>query len=331
MSLYQIRDPQPHEIFNFFHESNFRKSPKRTGPEKLPRSNQDFLKEYQFIDTQRFYFLLDSYVARRLLRVKHSDGHANWYESTIWVPPEDQAYGAWTYEIDGFPKIRSDFSDSVLSIVVENSNGDSDIGSAFMLEGNRVVTAKHCVDNMNEIRIGDWGNRKGQLQHIFVSQDDSLDLAVLKFDGPVFGSKEFLLDEAKTLDEVLAMGYPPIPGFQKVQVAETAKVAAIQKATVGDIVADDAEPYLGGKYSNLLVSARIKGGNSGGPIINKFGKVVGIAEMLPADAQGQADQLGFAVAICSSELKKLLAQISAGEAKDLPFKDDGDSVSTKIN
>ena len=50
--------------------------------------------------------------------------------------------------------------------------------------------------------------------------------------------------------------------------------------------------------------------------------------MLPADTQGQADQLGFAVAVCSSELKKLLAQIDAGVAKDLRLRNDGDYIST---
>lgn len=329
MSLYQIRDPRPDEVFNFFHESNFRKRPAKNGYESVPRSRMEFLENHPQINTQHLDFLLDTYVARRLLSIKRRHGSDTWYESRVKVSENDINYGKWDLELGGFTAIRNTFARAVLPVVVVKPDGDPDIGTAFLIDGNCVVTAKHCIEAMAEIRIGDWPNRKAELEAIFVSNDAALDAAILQFNKLPFDStSNFQFSEGNVLDPVLAMGYPPIPGFQPIQISETANVAAIQKATIGQKVADAIPYFPSDNVSRILVSARIKGGNSGGPIINKFGKVIGVAEMLPADEQGRADQLGFAVAICSSELQRLMAQIKSKEAIEMKFEDNGEFIKT---
>lgn len=56
----------------------------------------------------------------------------------------------------------------------------------------------------------------------------------------------------------------------------------------------------------LLISARVKGGNSGGPVIGLAGKVVGVVAQLSAEAEGRPDILGYGVVIPTPTLEQLL-------------------------
>ena len=55
----------------------------------------------------------------------------------------------------------------------------------------------------------------------------------------------------------------------------------------------------------LLITAKIKGGNSGGPVFNKSGYLVGIASEL-MDSKGNYDNVGYGMAIQASELSNLI-------------------------
>jgi serine protease Do len=103
------------------------------------------------------------------------------------------------------------------------------------------------------------------------------------------------------------MGYPPIKGFDSILVAETAKIAGYLQSTTGKIVGHE-ESYLD-RQAYLLITARVKGGNSGGPVISSEGMVCGIVAQLPADENG-ADTLGYAVVIPITTLKHILENCS---------------------
>ena len=55
----------------------------------------------------------------------------------------------------------------------------------------------------------------------------------------------------------------------------------------------------------MLVTARIRGGNSGGPIINSNGQVVGVAFSEPM-SEGNYDDMGYGVAYPIDVLGQLL-------------------------
>lgn len=61
----------------------------------------------------------------------------------------------------------------------------------------------------------------------------------------------------------------------------------------------------------FIINARVKGGNSGGPVINKSGKVVGTIFQLPMDTQGGSDGgrydlMGFGVCFPSKYTRLLI-------------------------
>jgi S1-C subfamily serine protease len=58
------------------------------------------------------------------------------------------------------------------------------------------------------------------------------------------------------------------------------------------------------------MSARVKGGSSGGPVINKRGEVIGMISASPSSDSQEIDRLGFGTAIASSEIEEFLSEIA---------------------
>lgn len=226
----------------------------------------------------------------------------------------DMSYGTFDFAALGFPEIRRHFHSSVVAIHVTKKNGEEDTGTGFLLENRCIVTAKHCIQSMQSVSIDGWDVARIPLKHIWTFKDERVshsqrdkrpDLALLEFDGdPYPGIPGFQLKEAQILDDVLTMGYPHILGFPPVLISETAQIAASLKSTVGQVVAQEISYLDDQQY--LLISARVKGGNSGGPVIGRDGKVVGVVAQLSAEAEGRLDLLGYGVVIPNVPLKQLL-------------------------
>lgn len=73
--------------------------------------------------------------------------------------------------------------------------------------------------------------------------------------------KAFELKDPYVLDNVLTMGYPPIPGLNPILISETSAVASYvqgrQKSSVGQIVAEVGS-YMS-KLDFFVITARVKG------------------------------------------------------------------------
>jgi serine protease Do len=68
------------------------------------------------------------------------------------------------------------------------------------------------------------------------------------------------------------------------------------------------------------MSARVKGGSSGGPVINRGGKVVGIVSASPSSDSEQIDKLGFGLAIPSDLIEQFLSNLRLdSEVQDVKF------------
>jgi serine protease Do len=242
--------------------------------------------------------------------------------NTVWWTHEK--YGVFDNLAFGFPYIRSQLEGSVKPIIVEHEGkeGEQKIGSCFILEDSSIdisymsyiqkerliVTARHCIEGMSKIDIPEVISTEQPPASIQVHSDESVDLAIIRLHDPtsLANEKGLRMSTGNVLDEVMVIGFPPIPGFEAIQIAEVATIASQLKYTVGQTVASPTS-YLD-KQRYHLISARIKGGSSGGPVVNKAGLLVGIISSHPlsTNGSGELDQLGFGLATPSERLWEMI-------------------------
>lgn len=234
-------------------------------------------------------------------------------------------YGKYDFKYRGVPHTRNHFQNSVLPIVGKNRiTGNEDLGTTYYIGNNMFVTAAHCVKGLDNFNILLPDNSPLQLSEVWYAKDESLDdydLAVIHCTKTPQSLKAFELKDPCVLDEVMTMGYPPIPGLNSVLISETASVASYvngrQKTSVGQVVAKVGS-YMS-KLDFFVITARVKGGNSGSPIINKEGYVVGTVFQIPFDNQGGSDEgrydiMGYGVCLPS---KYIISLVENHESKKL--------------
>ena len=217
-------------------------------------------------------------------------------------------YGEYEFASYGFGLVREKLGPAVRPVIVTTSSGTEDIGTCFLL-GNQctLLTARHVVEGMQRIEIPDKDGKAIHIQKLVVPEDPNLDVALVVANAPLTDIPYFRCSDSSILDEVLCLGFPPIPGFEATLISDLATVNAEVKASAGRVVAS-GQSYLD-RQKYFLINARVKGGNSGGPIVNHQGYVVGIlvqTSMSPDDQQS-LDSLGYGVATPKSEWIHLLA------------------------
>lgn len=224
-------------------------------------------------------------------------------------------YGTYDFTVLGFPQIVRHFENAVIKLIVAPGvQGRETSGSSFLMEGNRLVTAAHCLPPGERLRIDKWNAEKfpikritmlgrAQSQNPFMSERSLLDLAVIEFETDPFPeSPKFKLWGADILDECLVMGFPSVPGLD---------IGLIPSA--GRVV-KEYSVYLRNQ-NMMLVDARVKGGNSGGPVINKYGKVMGVITNGESDDQTMRQEMGFAIATPAQSLRDLTNAIDPVEER----------------
>ena len=153
-------------------------------------------------------------------------------------------YGVYDFVVGGFQKILETFKNSVFCFVVKLNSVDLTNGTGFLLDHNNktfVITAKHNINKKSfQILSNDvpmkvqkvWSTYDNDFE---LTGDSLIDVAVIEVNSEsIQHIKPFQLNKWEILDEVLTIGYPPIEGFDNIQFAETAAIAAL-KSTKGEI------------------------------------------------------------------------------------------------
>jgi S1-C subfamily serine protease len=149
-----------------------------------------------------------------------------------------------------------------------------------------VLTNNHVVDGYDTLQVV---YRDGQtVDAKLVGTDPFADLAVLKVEGALPGVAEFgNSDELKAGETVMAIG-SPLGDFKNTV------TAGVVSATGRSI--DTAQGY---QMEDLIqTDAAINHGNSGGPLVNLAGQIIGINTLVVRGNGNSADQaegLGFAI------------------------------------
>lgn len=208
--------------------------------------------------------------------------------------------------IFGFQNIVDYYSDKIFPLLHTDSDGDTSVATAFAIFGG-IVTAKHCIDGAKQIAIKSITKEQLMNSDMYTHTNDYLDLLFIKPKN--FSVKnESYWGEPYELEEVLTIGYPRIPGFTHFMTKEKATVSALPSSRVskslGSVAAIADEIFA--KEALFLITAKIRGGNSGGPVINADGAIVGVSTQTPLVNTDDYDDLGYGVAVPTKFVREMV-------------------------
>ncbi len=164
------------------------------------------------------------------------------------------------------------------------------LGSGFVIsEDGYVVTNNHVIEGADEIMIEFFEG--GEMKAEVVGTDPNTDIALLKVDATGLDFVEFGdSDTSRVGDWVLAMGNPLGQGFS---------------VSAGIVSARNRE--LSGTYDDYIqTDAAINRGNSGGPLFNLDGEVIGVNTAILSPNGGS---IGIGFSMASNVVKNVVDQL----------------------
>jgi putative serine protease PepD len=191
---------------------------------------------------------------------------------------------------------------SVVTIKVRGTAGTS-LGSGFIVSGDGyVVTNEHVVSGSSGTATITFSDATSAAAKV-VGADPESDIAVLKLERANLPPVEFGdSDQVQVGDPVLAFGSP---------------LALANTVTYGIVSAVD-RPIEAGEpggptryYAAIQTDAAVNHGNSGGPLVDAAGRVVGINSVIKslASDQEEAGNVGLAFAIPINQAKRQAQEI----------------------
>lgn len=168
---------------------------------------------------------------------------------------------------------------SVLSITVDTESGEQALGAGFIIGADGyIVTNAHVVDDAKSIRAETIYGDEYQVK--LVGVDKKTDIALLKAEHPLGLEPVHFADSdnVRLGQAVFAIGNP----------------YGLGNSVSGGIISAKERNIEKGAYDNFLqTDAAINQGNSGGPLFNMNGEVVGVNTAIFSE-QGENMGLGFA-------------------------------------
>lgn len=166
----------------------------------------------------------------------------------------------------------------------ENSEGNTplseSLGSGFIIDGNGyIITNNHVVDKAESISVTLSDNTKTEAR--VIGKDPKTDLALIKIETnrPLNAVKFGDSDKIRVGDWVLAIGNP----------------FGLGSSVTAGIVSAKSRDIESGPYDSFIqTDASINQGNSGGPMFNLQGEVIGISSAI-FSTTGASQGVGFAI------------------------------------
>jgi putative serine protease PepD len=177
------------------------------------------------------------------------------------------------------------------------------LGSGFVYDDQgHIITNQHVVDGATSISVRFWNGKTYSAE--LVGSDPSTDLAVIKVNAAASMLRPLALADSSTVavgDPVVAIGSP----FGLENTVTSGIVSALHRSMTSpnNFSIDDS----------IQTDAAINHGNSGGPLLNSAGQVIGVNSQIESDSGGN-DGVGFAIP--SNTVKTIVSElISTGKAE----------------
>jgi serine protease Do len=191
------------------------------------------------------------------------------------------------------PFFRQFFGDQVYSQPVQ------ELGSGFIISADGyILTNDHVAGNAKEITVSLTNGEKYKAE--LVGTDAVSDIALLKISGKNFPYLRLGNSDDVIIGEwAIAFGNPF--GLFDISDKPTVTVGVVS-ATKMNLRAEEGRVYRG----MIQTDAAINSGNSGGPLVNSVGDVIGVNAVIYTPNQGSIG-LGFAIPI--NRVKTILAEL----------------------
>lgn len=228
---------------------------------------------------------------------------------TSEVSPDDASIGDTV-----IAQVANAMSDSVVTISSSIDDGMSTgeaTGTGVVLTSDgEILTNAHVVADATEVHVRFAGETEPRLAKVLAS-DPGNDLALLKIEATDLKPATFAQPGTIRIgDGVIAIGYAlDLDGGPTVT---SGIVSALKRTIITE----------SGALNGLIqTDAAISSGNSGGPLVNFRGEVVGInTAVARSDANSAANNVGFSIAV--DELVPVLEQLRSqanGQAREEGF------------
>ena len=182
------------------------------------------------------------------------------------------------------------------------------LGSGFIISPDGyILTNDHVAGNATQIIVTTTDG--SQFDAKLIGTDRNADVSLLKIDGKKLPYLEFGNSDDLAIGEwAIAMGNPF--GLFSINDKPTVTVGVISNSGV------DIGMQEGRNYRNMIqTDAAISSGNSGGPLLNANGEVIGMNSIIQSTAQSNegSGSIGLGFAIPVNKIKTVVDRLRSGE------------------
>ena len=199
-------------------------------------------------------------------------------------------------------------STGVVAIKSVNPEGEDEGTGIVLNDEGLILTNDHVIKNSTSITVEATGSTKTTRTATLVGEEANQDLALIHVNPSGLGLKPLTLANSSSVqvgDSVFAIGNP--------YGLEETLTRGIVSALGREISAPDGSKITGA----IQTDAALNPGNSGGPLLNEQGEVIGVNSQIATDAStadgSQPGNTGVGFAISTTTVAQAIKAIQAGK------------------